>query len=194
VQVEGLASNALGGLSKLQNLSITLQRRWSNVLSDAQRQHIVELFLGLRLPTYLPSAQPLYSATLPLEVIQLVRAVAIVDTLSDLRELLQSAGLPNLGECAMLQAESDEEAASPAATAAEQQRDSIPAVRQPTPALPPQLVNMQTSAQPQRLGRDAEATAAQHSTTERPPPQVNGAPCDGAPSLYLDKCRWTTWS
>lgn len=67
-QVEGLASNAMGGLSKLQNLSITLQRRWSNVLSDAQRQHIVELFLGLRLPTYLPSAQPLYSATSPLEV------------------------------------------------------------------------------------------------------------------------------
>ena len=68
LQVEGLASNALGGLSKLQNLSITLQRRWSNVLSDAQRQHIVELFLGLRLPKYLPSAQPIYSATLPLEV------------------------------------------------------------------------------------------------------------------------------
>lgn len=67
-QVEGLASNAMGGLSKLQNLSITVQRRWANVLSDAQRQHIVELFLGLRLPTYLPSAQPLYSATLPLEV------------------------------------------------------------------------------------------------------------------------------
>ncbi len=58
----------MGGLSKLQNLSITLQRRWSNVLSDAQRQHIVELFLGLRLATYLPSAEPLYTATPALDV------------------------------------------------------------------------------------------------------------------------------
>jgi hypothetical protein len=78
LQVEGLASNALGGLSKLQNLSITLQRRWSNVLSDAQRQHIVELFLGLRLSTYLPSAQLLYSATLPLEVVGFAHAPAYI--------------------------------------------------------------------------------------------------------------------
>lgn len=81
-QVEGLASNALGGLSKLQNLSITLQRRWSNVLSDAQRQHTVELFLGLRLPKYLPSAQPIYSATLPLEVAEVGCGLAVTSDAS----------------------------------------------------------------------------------------------------------------
>ncbi len=59
---------AKGGLSKLANLSITLQRRWSNVLSDQQRQHIVEMFLGLRTDTYFPSARLLYSPDLPLEV------------------------------------------------------------------------------------------------------------------------------
>ena len=58
---------AKGGLSKLANLSITLQRRWSNVLSDQQRQHIVEMFLGLRTDTYFPSARLLYSPDLPLE-------------------------------------------------------------------------------------------------------------------------------
>ena len=45
---------AMGGLSKLANLSITLQRRWSNVLSDQQRQHVVEMFLGLRTDAYFP--------------------------------------------------------------------------------------------------------------------------------------------
>ena len=59
---------AKGGLSKLANLSITLQRRWSNVLSDQQRQHIVEMFLGLRTDTYFPSARLLHSPDLPLEV------------------------------------------------------------------------------------------------------------------------------
>ena len=62
---------AMGGLNKLSNLGITLQRRWSNMLTDAQRQHIVELFLGLRLANYLPSARPLYSATSLLEVREL---------------------------------------------------------------------------------------------------------------------------
>ena len=58
---------AMGGLSKLANLSITLQRRWSNVLSDQQRQHVVEMFLGLRTDTYFPSARLLYSPDVPLE-------------------------------------------------------------------------------------------------------------------------------
>ena len=63
---------ALGGLSKLANLSITLQRRWSNVLTDAQRQHIVEMFLGLRPETYFPSVQLLYPADVPLEEVNCV--------------------------------------------------------------------------------------------------------------------------
>ena len=58
---------AMGGLSKLANLSITLQRRWSNVLSDQQRQHVVEMFLGLRTDAYFPSARLLYSPDVPLE-------------------------------------------------------------------------------------------------------------------------------
>ena len=63
-----VSAMAMGGLSKLANLSITLQRRWSNVLSDQQRQHIVEMFLGLRPEAYFPSARLLYSPDLPLEV------------------------------------------------------------------------------------------------------------------------------
>jgi hypothetical protein len=58
---------AMGGLSKLANLSITLQRRWSNVLSDQQRQHVVEMFLGLRTDAYFPSARLLYSPDVPVE-------------------------------------------------------------------------------------------------------------------------------
>lgn len=176
LQVEGLASNALGGLSKLQNLSITLQRRWSNVLSDAQRQHIVELFLGLRLPKYLPSAQPMYSATPPLEVAAVRCGLAVT---SDARAeqgrpcFCTCAGCcEQLAFCRFLQADSDEEDAGPAATAAEQQHGRGPPGDD---TVPPQLANLQTMAQPHRLGVDAEAVAAQHSTTEQPPPQVDDA-------------------
>lgn len=70
----------------------------------------------------------------------------------------------------MTQAESDEDDAKPA-VAAKQQTSSAVAGR-PMAAMPPQLVNMQTTAQPQRLDVDAEAVAAQHSTTEQPPDQV----------------------
>ena len=61
---------AMGGFSKLANLSITLQRRWSNVLSDQQQQHIVEMFLGLRAGTFFPSARLLYRYDLPLEEVR----------------------------------------------------------------------------------------------------------------------------
>ncbi len=37
------------GIGKLQNLSLTVQRRWNNVLADGTRQLIIEMFLGLRL-------------------------------------------------------------------------------------------------------------------------------------------------
>ena len=43
------------GVGKLANLGVSVQRRWNNVLSDASRQMVVELFLGLRLPVHLPS-------------------------------------------------------------------------------------------------------------------------------------------
>jgi len=66
-QPSEVGAMAKGGLSKLANLSITLQRRWSNVLTDQQRQHIVEMFLGLRTDTYFPSARLLNSPDLPLE-------------------------------------------------------------------------------------------------------------------------------
>lgn len=59
-KTDGLASNAMGGIHKLNNLGITLQRRWSNVLSDAQRQQTVQLFLGLLIDRSLPSARALH--------------------------------------------------------------------------------------------------------------------------------------
>lgn len=45
------------GVGKLANLGVSVQRRWNNVLSDASRQMVVELFLGLRLPVHLPSVR-----------------------------------------------------------------------------------------------------------------------------------------
>lgn len=66
-QASEVGAMAMGGLSKLANLSITLQRRWSNVLTDTQRQQIVEMFLGLRCQTFFPSAQLLYRYDLPRE-------------------------------------------------------------------------------------------------------------------------------
>lgn len=43
------------GIGKLQNLSVMVQRRWNNVLSDSTRQLIIEMFLGLRLNQHFPS-------------------------------------------------------------------------------------------------------------------------------------------
>lgn len=56
--------------------------------------------------------------------------------------------------------------------------------------MPPQLVNMQTTLQPHRLGVDAEAVAAQHSTTEQPPPQVDDAVPGLLPPYQVDKSLW----
>ena len=53
-QGEGSSLRA-AGVGKLANLGVSVQRRWNNVLSDASRQMVVELFLGLRLPVHLPS-------------------------------------------------------------------------------------------------------------------------------------------
>jgi hypothetical protein len=53
------------GIGKLQNLSITVQRRWSNVVSDAAAQQVVEMFLGLRPHVYFPSAHMVYASDLP---------------------------------------------------------------------------------------------------------------------------------
>ena len=56
------------GIGKLQNLGVTVQRRWNNVLSDAHHQQIIEMFLGLRMRQYFPSVTFLYpEAAVPLE-------------------------------------------------------------------------------------------------------------------------------
>ncbi len=52
------------GIGKLQNLSLTVQRRWNNVLADGTRQLIIEMFLGLRLSQHFPSVKfPFVEAT-----------------------------------------------------------------------------------------------------------------------------------
>eukprot|EP00891_Asterochloris_glomerata_P005930 jgi/Astpho2/5930/Aster-02418 len=62
------SSMSQAGIGKLQNLGVTVQRRWNNVLSDAHRQQIVEMFLGLRMRQYFPSVTFLYpEAAVPLE-------------------------------------------------------------------------------------------------------------------------------
>lgn len=53
------------GIGKLQNLSVTVQRRWNNVLADSTRQLIIEMFLGLRLSQHFPSARFHYNEPLP---------------------------------------------------------------------------------------------------------------------------------
>ena len=56
------------GIGKLQNLGVTVQRRWNNVLSDAHRQQIVEMSLVRIMRKYFPSVTFLYpEAAVPLE-------------------------------------------------------------------------------------------------------------------------------
>lgn len=59
------SSMSKAGIGKLQNLSVTVQRRWNNVLADSTRQLIIEMFLGLRLNQHFPSARFPYSERLP---------------------------------------------------------------------------------------------------------------------------------
>lgn len=59
------SSMSKAGIGKLQNLSVTVQRRWNNVLADSTRQLIIEMFLGLRLNQHFPSARFPYSEPLP---------------------------------------------------------------------------------------------------------------------------------
>ena len=62
------SSMSQAGIGKLQNLGVTVQRRWNNVLSDAHHQQIIEMFLGLRMRQYFPSVTFLYpEAAVPLE-------------------------------------------------------------------------------------------------------------------------------
>lgn len=61
------SSMSKAGIGKLQNLSVTVQRRWNNVLADSTRQLIVEMFLGLRLSQHFPSARFPYTEPLPLQ-------------------------------------------------------------------------------------------------------------------------------
>lgn len=75
-----------------------------------------------------------------------------------------------------LQAESDDEDGKQPATAgggtgaAAGGRASPAAQPAAAEAIPPELVNMQTTAQPERLRDDAHPAALQHGTTEQPPP------------------------
>lgn len=58
------SSMSKAGIGKLQNLSLTVQRRWNNVLADGTRQLIIEMFLGLRLSQHFPSVKfPFVEAT-----------------------------------------------------------------------------------------------------------------------------------
>lgn len=59
------SSMSKAGIGKLQNLSVTVQRRWNNVLADSTRQLIIEMFLGLRLNQHFPSARFPYNEPLP---------------------------------------------------------------------------------------------------------------------------------
>lgn len=59
------SSMSKAGIGKLQNLSVTVQRRWNNVLADSTRQLIIEMFLGLRLNQHFPSVKFPYSEPLP---------------------------------------------------------------------------------------------------------------------------------
>ena len=62
------SSMSQAGIGKLQNLGVTVQRRWNNVLSDAHHQQIIEMFLGLRMRQHFPSVTFLYpEAAVPLE-------------------------------------------------------------------------------------------------------------------------------
>lgn len=47
----------MAGVGKLQNMTVSVQRRLANVLSDASRQQIIEMFLGLRVAQHFPSAR-----------------------------------------------------------------------------------------------------------------------------------------
>lgn len=65
VQNEG-SSMSKAGIGKLQNLSVTVQRRWNNVMEDSTRQLIVEMFLGLRMSQHFPSVKLLHIDSTPL--------------------------------------------------------------------------------------------------------------------------------
>ena len=55
------------GIGKLQNLSLTVQRRWNNVLADGTHQLIIEMFLGLRLSQHFPSVRFPFAEATPLQ-------------------------------------------------------------------------------------------------------------------------------
>ncbi|KAK2075637.1 hypothetical protein QBZ16_001745 [Prototheca wickerhamii] len=57
----GGARLAAGGVGKLQNLAVALQRRWNNTVSDGARQASLLLFLGLRLREQFPRLRLIYA-------------------------------------------------------------------------------------------------------------------------------------
>lgn len=57
----GGARLAAGGVGKLQNLAVALQRRWNNTVSDGARQASLLLFLGLRLREQYPRLRLVYA-------------------------------------------------------------------------------------------------------------------------------------
>ena len=55
------SSMSKAGMGKLQNLSVTVQRRWNNVLADSTRQLIIEMVFGVAFASALPfCALPLH--------------------------------------------------------------------------------------------------------------------------------------
>lgn len=55
-------------VGKLANLQVAVQRRWSNMMTDAIRQQVVEMFLGLKWQSHFPTVPMVYPADVPLEV------------------------------------------------------------------------------------------------------------------------------
>ncbi len=55
-------------VGKLANLQVAVQRRWSNMMTDAIRQQVVEMFLGLKWESHFPTVPMVFPADIPLEV------------------------------------------------------------------------------------------------------------------------------
>lgn len=76
----GSAAAVRTGVGKLANLQVAVQRRWSNMMTDAIRQQVVEMFLGLKWGQHFGSVVMVHPADLPLEVRWCTGAVAFCTT------------------------------------------------------------------------------------------------------------------
>ena len=70
----GSAAAVRTSVGKLANLQVAVQRRWSNMMTDAIRQQVVEMFLGLKWEQHFAAVALAHPADLPLEVCCWVKA------------------------------------------------------------------------------------------------------------------------